>query len=540
MRAPDAPPACPHVDRCGGCTRFAQPLAEQLAFKRERVLGALGRYRELAGFAVGAVESRAPLFAYRPRAKWVVGDRGEIGLFAKASDHEVVDLPECAVVEPAVARVGAWLREALAGEHRDTRLRSVDVRATTRGETLVTLGIARGADMRAHAEELARALHRRGVAGVAVSEADPRTPRVVAGIPERIAGADAVVDEVGPARVLATFGAFVQSHRGGAAAMAERALEAIRPLGARPRVLELFAGSGAIGLALAAGGAAVEMCESFAPAARRIEEAAASAGLDVKAHAVDALELLRRSRDPWDAIVVDPPRRGLEPALRVAIAERRPSVLVYVSCRPETWARDAAHFVRLGLRVASARPLDMMPQTDEVELTSIFVPAPRETPPPLFERDGVRVEDIPPHGRPAPPAELGLPNGASGLVATGAHPRDVRWTALAIVRGIPRAKGRLTRELTYRRLEVAGGYGIVLVEGTGPVQAVLASLAKIGHPVVGGGAPADRKTTTYLFEKHGLDRLALHVSKLGLGSGEVLESALPGDLDGVRASLRER
>jgi hypothetical protein len=94
--------------------------------------------------------------------------------------------------------------------------------------------------------------------------------------------------------------------------------------------------------------------------------------------------------------------------------------------------------------------------------------------------------------------------------------------------------------MTYRRLEVAGGYGVVQVEGTGPVQAVLASLAKIGHPVVGGDTPADRKTTTYLFEKHGLDRLALHVSKLGLGSSEVLESALPGDLDGVRASLRER
>jgi len=531
-------PHCPHVERCAGCTSFGAPLDTQLSKKLARVAAALGRHRELGDVTIAAVESREPRYAYRPRAKWVVGPKGEVGLFAKGSDHEVLDLPSCQVVEPAVMKVGSWIRSLLRGAYQGLALRAVDVRATASGETLVTLGIPNTRGVRERAVALAKELHQRGVAGVAVSEADPSTPRVVAGRPMLVAGADALADDFGGTRVLATFGGFVQSHRAQALALADATAQAVEEIGPRPRVLELFAGSGALGLAAAARGADVTFVESFAPSARRIEEAASRRGLTVSAHGTEAAAFLETSIDPWDAIIVDPPRRGLEPSLRLAIASQAPQRLVYASCEPETWARDAAHFIRLGMRLVSVRALDMMPHTDEVELVAVFEKV--ATPAPAEISAQSAVEDVPPHGAPSSRARRALPSGASGLVVSGDAAATAAWEALALVRGVPRAKGRLTRDVTYRRVEVCGGYGLVHLTGKGSIGAALAGLSKIGHPVVGGQTRRDDRTSTYLFEKHGLDRMALHVDKLTLASGEAHESPLPGDLDAVLASLRAR
>ena len=72
-----------------------------------------------------------------------------------------------------------------------------------------------------------------------------------------------------------------------------------------------------------------------------------------------------------DTVLVDPPREGLD-ARHLALAAGARSRLVYVSCDPQTLARDAARLRAGGWRLAGARAFDLMPQTHHVEVVAWF------------------------------------------------------------------------------------------------------------------------------------------------------------------------
>jgi 23S rRNA (uracil1939-C5)-methyltransferase len=71
-------------------------------------------------------------------------------------------------------------------------------------------------------------------------------------------------------------------------------------------------------------------------------------------------------------VVVDPPRAGLHPRVVARVAELTPRRIVYVSCNPATFARDAADFRGRGYALAEARPFDMFPHTPHIEVVARF------------------------------------------------------------------------------------------------------------------------------------------------------------------------
>ena len=68
-----------------------------------------------------------------------------------------------------------------------------------------------------------------------------------------------------------------------------------------------------------------------------------------------------------DVVFLDPPRAGSTPECIAAVNKMRPKRIVYVSCDPETLARDIAAFTRLGWHPAKFCPIDLFPQTKHVE-----------------------------------------------------------------------------------------------------------------------------------------------------------------------------
>ena len=132
-------------------------------------------------------------------------------------------------------------------------------------------------------------------------------------------------------------------------------------------VLELYSGAGTIGLMLGRMGAKVHAVE-IVPAA--VEAALLNAEVnDVEGYTAEALpaeaidkELLHAD----DILLLDPPRAGLHPKLVSAIQEKLPKRIIYLSCNPETQARDYSELAEL-YKIECIHGFDFYPQTPHLE-----------------------------------------------------------------------------------------------------------------------------------------------------------------------------
>jgi 23S rRNA (uracil1939-C5)-methyltransferase len=73
-----------------------------------------------------------------------------------------------------------------------------------------------------------------------------------------------------------------------------------------------------------------------------------------------------------DAVIVDPPRAGLDKVTLNALMDMAPTRLAYISCNPSTLARDAARMIQAGYQLLQTTPFDLFPQTFHIESISIF------------------------------------------------------------------------------------------------------------------------------------------------------------------------
>jgi tRNA/tmRNA/rRNA uracil-C5-methylase (TrmA/RlmC/RlmD family) len=191
---------------------------------------------------------------------------------------------------------------------------------------------------------------------------------ILGGESEHVAGAPALIERVAGVEVPIGPGAFLQVNR----AQGERMYHTIADwmgAGANLRAIDLFAGVGGIAFALAGRGARVLAVERD-PAAVSSGTRAAQAVFGDAVHFSDsdaaALPELA-AKFAAQALVVDPPRKGLGQELCNAISTLRIPVLVYASCNLSTLSRDLAWLTAGRYRVERVLGFDMMPGTVELE-----------------------------------------------------------------------------------------------------------------------------------------------------------------------------
>ena len=360
-------PPCPLFGACGGCQWQHVSLAAQRASKRQIVARALG---------LPDVELRAPApagSAYRERARLLVGAAGALGFRARRS-HQVVDVDACLLLAPTLAA----LLPALRHQARDLPPGSeLDLQAGREGVHLrVRLPTSPGSGARRPAPSAPawlEALRPAGLVGLSVEElegddrsARPASPKATAGLP----WVDVAEPGSPPLRIPA--GGFSQVGRAANAALVEAALAALGP---EPgSVLELYAGSGNFTRHLCARASSVTASDGDAPAVARGRRNAPRA--EWVAPAVGGVGGAGVGAGPKalpvvDTVFVDPPRGGLDAAaMRAALGARHR--IVYVSCDPQTLARDARTLAAGGFELASAVALDLMPHTFHVEVVARF------------------------------------------------------------------------------------------------------------------------------------------------------------------------
>jgi 23S rRNA (uracil1939-C5)-methyltransferase len=340
-------PACPHYDgdHCGGCQLQHLSRVAQRAARRHLVADALRRIGHLE-IAEPPLEPSQADWGYRTRISLAVLGR-RIGYHRAGRPGEVFDLDHCAIAREELNRLWAGLRT-----HRRLLPRNGErlVLRVDRGGGLHALVRTRGTAAWTGARELGVALVRDGVRAMLWWWPEGGAPRVLAGGREPY-----------PATV------FEQVHP----AMADRVrAHAVAELGevAGRHVWDLYAGIGETTAALAGRGASVESVEVDRRAVTLANQRGPTAGVRrVAGRVEEALPDLR----PADAVLVNPPRTGLDSTVTDRLSAFPSFRLVYVSCDPATLARDAA---RLAGRYALAgvHAFDLFPQTAHVEAVARF------------------------------------------------------------------------------------------------------------------------------------------------------------------------
>jgi 23S rRNA (uracil1939-C5)-methyltransferase len=379
------PSACRAFGACGGCVLQHLDYEAQLDWKRTRVARALAAVDVTVA---PCVASPRPL-GYRNRSKLVparVDGKLVLGAYAPRS-HDVVDLAGCRIAEPPLdetatalatlldrARVVPYDEAALTGD-----LRHVILRASHDSRVLATWVVARPL---ANGPALARAFRaaRREVVGVVEHVNRGRGNAIFASD----AGADRVLDgdatiedrvDVGgrAVRLRLSSGAFFQANRG-VAALAYAAIADALSVRPGERVVDAYCGVGGIALALAGRGAGEVI--GFEVHAGAVADAEASAALNgvtnVRFIAGDVTGALA-AIDRADVVVLNPPRKGCAPEVLAEVVRLAPRAIAYLSCDPDTFARDLAWLAGRGYRANTVTPYDMLPHTPHVEALAILI-----------------------------------------------------------------------------------------------------------------------------------------------------------------------
>ncbi len=368
-------PPCRHFAQCGGC-QLQQLDEESLAdFVAARVSNASSS-QELGAEHIApphlsppGSRRRASLRAESSQGRVVIG-------FREARSHRLVELGECPVLRPEIVTILPDLRKLLIrlgqgqqpkrsrgkpGKHAHAKLAAdIEVTVTDQGLDLGIKGLSADGLMltellldfaRDHA--LARLTLDAGYGPDTVWEPEPVTITL-----------SGVAVPFPP-------GAFLQATADGEAALVAAAQEWLKGCAT---VADLFSGLGTFAYALAGPETKVLAAEAERGASYACKAAAARTGLPVHCDHRDLFRnpLMADELNRFAAVLLDPPRAGAREQV-LQIAESTVPKVVYISCNPASWAKDAATLIEAGYRLAELRPVGQFRWSTHVELASLFV-----------------------------------------------------------------------------------------------------------------------------------------------------------------------
>ena len=315
-------PPCLYFGPCSGCQWQHIEYSHQLRLKREAVQSQLEIYAELKTVPVAETVPSPQPFNYRNHARFTVRAQGSLG-FVNRISRGFVKIDECMLMAP-------WINSTLGllqGKCQETTGLTMRYGFNT-GEWLIQptlqskdIPLPSGQDH-----------YREELLGKPFRIASPSFFQVNTLQTEQLAGL--VFDRL--------------------------------ELGGDELLVDAYAGVGTFAVLLA-------------PSVRRLiaieESSAAVEDATVNTRGIDNLEfilgrteeVLEGLEETPDAVILDPPRVGCHPEALTALIRRAPSRVVYVSCDPETLARDLRVLVQGGFSVVAVEPVDMFPQTYHVE-----------------------------------------------------------------------------------------------------------------------------------------------------------------------------
>ncbi|MFA5055784.1 MAG: 23S rRNA (uracil(1939)-C(5))-methyltransferase RlmD [Dehalococcoidia bacterium] len=319
-------PRCPHFGACTGCQWQHIDYSFQLELKREAVRR---RLQDIGGFASPPLRAALPAvepWNYRNHARFTVDRDGRLG-FVHRWRRNFVAVDHCHIMNP-------WINETLS---------ALQGRCQKRTQISVRYGVNTGSYL-----------------------IQPRMPEL-----DLPSGQKWYDEELKGRRFRISSPSFFQVNTAQAGRMIDF-IEDRLDLKGNEVIVDAFAGVGTFAAVLASKAGKVIAIEE-APAA--IDDAKVNiAGLENVEFIIGKTEVLLPSLDiAIDAVILDPPRVGCQRSGLDALLKLAPRKVVYVSCDPESLARDLRVLCDGGYRLAEVQPVDMFSHTYHVECIATII-----------------------------------------------------------------------------------------------------------------------------------------------------------------------
>lgn len=379
-------PPCPHAPHCYGCPFVSVPYDQQLERKQAIVQEAFAAFPALSTVSVPLPVASPKKFGYRSRVKLAVQSvKGQIriGLYIPET-HQVFDISACPVHPKEVNRIVSFLKQAIEQLHiipydetRDTgQLRYIDLRYSFWQRKVLLLLVTRHMHF-PQVHDLTRQLERRFpfLSGI-VHNINDQPGNVIWGKRFRpLRGRDSLLEQIGHVRLSIPVDTFSQVNPSMAKRIYETAVRWSHMTG-QEIVLDVYCGIGPIALYYASQTKFVAGIEENERAVNVAKENARRNGYHntrfFHGDAAQKIEEIATTLPPIDRIVLNPPRTGLSPEAFSSVIGVNAPTLLYISCSPQTLARDLDRFSAAGYTVGRIQPFDMFPQTDQVETLALI------------------------------------------------------------------------------------------------------------------------------------------------------------------------
>jgi 23S rRNA (uracil1939-C5)-methyltransferase len=344
-------PRCAHFGVCGGCHYQHLPYLEQLKAKSAILRDQLERLGGLPDPPLGEIVPSPEPFNYRNHVQFHLTAEGRLGYHLPRSG-QVLAIQECHLPEPILNQVWPLLDfEAM------PELQRLSLRLGAGEDVQLTLESDDPQLPEINVEDLPLSV-------IHLSQGDPLV----------LAGSPAVTIEVLGRPFVVSAGSFFQVNTVMAEKMVTHVLSWLEEKGAfgpDKTLVDVYCGVGLFSAFIASRVGRLIGIEASPSAAEDF-----TLNLDEFDHielyeAPAELVLPELDLQP-SAVVVDPPREGLDRHALDGLLKLRPPLLVYVSCDPSTLARDAKGLLAAGYRLEQVTPFDLFPQTYHIESISCW------------------------------------------------------------------------------------------------------------------------------------------------------------------------
>ncbi len=367
---------CPYAKKCGACTLQNLPYEDQLRLKQSemiRLLGRFGRVERIIGMKDPLHYRNKVQAAFRSKSGKVVS-----GVYQSGS-RRIIEVEDCMLEDTSAAPILATVRRLCAS----MKIRPFDLmtgegflrhvlirRGFATGEIMVVLVTVPG-EFRSASAFVSELCRRHPEITTVVRNINPtETPLFLGNVNETLHGDGVITDRLCGLTFRISPRSFYQVNPVQTELLYRKARE-YAALTGRERVIDAYCGTGTIGLIMA-------------PLAREVigvevnRDAVADAKVNARENGIrnatfytaDAGEFMSgmaRARERADVVMLDPPRAGCSGKFLQSLLTLAPRRIVYISCNPETLARDLATLVRGGYAVRRIQPVDMFPYTSHVE-----------------------------------------------------------------------------------------------------------------------------------------------------------------------------